>query len=178
MESKEFVILASKSSWLSSLLAAVECLPISFAIATADPDRRGFPLIYVNKQFERDSGYTREEIIGKNCNFLQGPGTNKKAIGRISEALIEHKPIMINILNYRKDGSTFRNHLTLKPLFDQNGKFQYEIGLQFDMSKTTSPMDQVQLNDRLLSILPDHIIVHDVNSPRHQREFSQPELVS
>jgi PAS domain S-box-containing protein len=180
MEKNDILQLTKKSTWLSSLIAAVECLPMGFSIATADPARHGFPLIYVNKKFEHDTGYSRDYIIGKNCKFLQGKETNKKTVRKIHEALRDFKPVTAILINYRADGSTYRNLITLKPLFDQDGNVRYIIALQVVMEKSEQSLDlsnRVDMMNRLMSRLPDNVVVQEESSNDKAEEIQEVELV-
>jgi PAS domain S-box-containing protein len=162
MKEMEILQLFDNCIWLCNLIAAVEYLPIGFSISTANPKCYGYPFIYVNKQFEYDSGYSRDRIIGKNGKLLQGPKTSATTIERIGESLSKSKPIRATLTNYCADGSTYRDHMALKPLFDQYGKVRYVIGLHFT-SKSSASAEITPLNthllDRLMSILPNNIIV-------------------
>jgi PAS domain S-box-containing protein len=90
----------------------------------------GNPLIYVNQAFLDETGYSSKEVIGKNCRFLQGPQTDPNAVEQIRKALREFKPIDIELLNYRKDGSTFLNRLKLSTVFSGDGKPLAYLGIQ------------------------------------------------
>jgi PAS domain S-box-containing protein len=79
------------------------------------PDR---PLIYANEGFERVTGYRVAEVLGRNCRFLQGPGTDPVAVAEIRDAVAEHRECVVEILNYRKDGTTFWNRLSITPVRD------------------------------------------------------------
>lgn len=106
----------------------------TFSIVIADARLPDLPLIYVNRQFETLTGYAAEEIIGRNCRFLQGPDTNRDAVAEISDAISRRKPLMTNLLNYRKDGSTFWNRFQISPIFDEQGSLEGFMGIQVDMT--------------------------------------------
>lgn len=145
----------SSESWLESFTIAVEQLPICITIANADSARRGFPLIYVNAQFEQMTGYRRYEILSKNCKFLQATGvTEPESVQRISYALKNAQPIKVSITNVRKDGTHFKNLLSLKPIFDNTGKFRYVVGTQFDVSQPDATPAKLQLIDEVMRMIP------------------------
>lgn len=151
-------------SWLANLLVAVETLPVCVSIATADPQRRGFPLIYVNSCFEATSGYTREEIVGQNCRFLQAGKAEAESVQRMSIALRDAKPVKVNITNYRKDGMPFRNLLSMKPIFDENGVYSYVVGIQFDVTAEDATPKRLKMADDLMKMLPDVIPIDSSSS--------------
>ena len=95
----------SSGQWLGNLFASVENLSFCVSLATARADRPGFPLVYVNKAFEDVTGYPREEIVGKNCAFLQCEWTEKDQIKLLTEALAKAQPCKVALTNRRKDGS-------------------------------------------------------------------------
>ena len=83
-----------------------------------DPRQPDNPIVFVNDAFGRLTGYTREETLGRNCRFLQGPGTNAEDIDRIRQAIADLVPIEVELLNYKKDGSIFWNRVLVSPVFD------------------------------------------------------------
>jgi PAS domain S-box-containing protein len=101
----------------------------SCGITIADAQAPDLPLIYVNEEFEKLTGYTQSECLGKNCRFLQGPRTEKAAVAKIRKALENHQPIVIELTNYRKDGTAFRNQLRLAPII-RDGKLTHFVGVQ------------------------------------------------
>lgn len=119
-------IVLSQNKWLRSLLASLENIPVCVSLASASRDIRGFPLIYVNKSFEKSTGYLRDEIIGKNCRFLQagmdGAHSEEESISKLTKALSMGKPVKVSITNFRKDGTPFNNLLAVKPIFDDRGE--------------------------------------------------------
>lgn len=100
------------------------------SVVISDPFRSDTPIIYVSDEFETQTGYPPEEVLGRNCRFLQGPGTDPRAVQAIRDALDGETEITIDILNYRKDGTEFWNRLRIRPLFDEKGNLQYFAGAQ------------------------------------------------
>jgi diguanylate cyclase (GGDEF)-like protein/PAS domain S-box-containing protein len=107
---------------------------ISTGVVITDPSQRDNPIIFVNPAFTQMTGYTEEEVIGKNCRFLQGPNTDDDTVAEIRQAIANRTPITCTLLNYRKDGSTFWNDLSITPVFDDQGKLRNFIGLQTDVT--------------------------------------------
>jgi PAS domain S-box-containing protein len=157
IDASELDRLYASGSWLTSLLAAVENLPICVSIATASKSRRGFPMIYVNACFERTTGYSRKEIVGRNCRFLQSEVSEPESLQRLTVALADAKPLKVSITNVRKDGIAFVNFLSLKPIFDDAGEYRYVIGMQFDVTQADATPAKLKLADELMKMLPDEI---------------------
>lgn len=95
------------------------------------PDR---PLIYVNEGFERVTGYPVAEVLGRNCRFLQGADTDPAAIAEIRAAVAAERECVVEILNYRRDGTPFWNRLSITPVRDERGEVTHFIGIQSDVS--------------------------------------------
>ncbi|MBN2905606.1 MAG: PAS domain-containing protein [Rhodobacteraceae bacterium] len=100
------------------------------SVVISDPSLPDNPMIYVSEEFERQTGYSLEEAVGRNCRFLQGPGTDPHAVEAIRHALRAQTPFTIDILNYRKDGTPFVNRLRIRPIFDDAGRLVYFAGAQ------------------------------------------------
>jgi PAS domain S-box-containing protein len=105
------------------------------SISVADCRRPEMPLVYVNSGFELFSGYSRDEAVGKNCRFLQGPRTSAASIEIMRNALRSGAPCLVELVNYRRDGRPFMNRLSLTPVADRRGKTAFFIGLQTDVSE-------------------------------------------
>ena len=97
-----------------------------------DPAQSDNPIVFANQAFQALSGYERHEIIGRNCRFLQGPKSAPGSIAKIRAAVAEGSSIDIDLLNYRKDGSTFWNALYLSPVRSDDGKIQFFFASQLD----------------------------------------------
>lgn len=92
------------------------------------------PVVFANNAFCRLSGYPRDEILGRNCRFLQGPESDPATVQRIREAVERVEPLEIDILNHRKDGETFWNRLLMAPVFDTEGVLAYFFASQVDVT--------------------------------------------
>jgi PAS domain S-box-containing protein len=99
-----------------------------------DPAKADNPIVFCNEAFQQLTGYSRHEIIGRNCRFLQGPDTDPEAIKRIREAIESGNSVAADILNYRKDGSTFWNALYLSPVHNAAGEIQFFFASQLDIT--------------------------------------------
>lgn len=113
-------------------------------VTLADPDLPDMPIVYANKAFETITGYTQQEVVGKNCRFLQGDDTDQEARAKIREALENCQPIEITLRNHKKDGELFYNHLALTPLFDQDGKLIYYLGVQYDVTRQVQAEEEIE----------------------------------
>ena len=103
-------------------------------ITISDPSLPDNPLIYVNEGFTRLTGYPVDEVIGRNCRFLQGHDTDPSTVGEIREAIRDDRACTVEILNYRKDGTPFWNRLSITPVRDASGKVINHIGIQSDVT--------------------------------------------
>ena len=113
------------------LLESIGVSPIATVISNPScPDN---PLQVVNPAFCALTGYAESEIVGRNCRFLAGAETDTRAIDIIRIGIGERRPVLVEILNYRKDGSAFRNGVMITPLFDDDGQLQYFLGSQVDL---------------------------------------------
>jgi PAS domain S-box-containing protein len=99
------------------------------AAVIADATQSDMPLIYITSAFERQTGYTAAETVGRNCRFLQGPETAPEDVAAIRQAIAEARSLTIDVLNYRKDGTPFWNRLRLRPVF-RDGALDTYVGVQ------------------------------------------------
>ena len=112
------------------------------AMIVTDPRQHDNPIVFANDAFLRLTGYTRLEVTGRNCRFLQGPDTDTAAVAKVRDAIRREENITIDLLNYRKDGSTFQNALYLSPVHDQAGKLLFFFASQLDVSDRYGLMRQ------------------------------------
>ncbi|CAH0497081.1 Blue-light-activated histidine kinase 1 [Novosphingobium sp. CECT 9465] len=104
------------------------------AICLCDPHQPDVPIVFANRAFRNLTGYEEHEIVGRNCRFLQGPDTDRAALDRVKDAIAREDVIVVELLNYRKDGTAFWNALHLGPVYDATGKLVYLFGSQWDVS--------------------------------------------
>ena len=112
--------------------AAMRATRMSMIIT--DPRLPDNPIVFANDAFLRLSGYGRAEVLGRNCRFLQGPLTDESAITKIREHISAQDDISIDILNYRKDGSSFWNALFISPVSNESGELLFYFASQLDVS--------------------------------------------
>lgn len=103
-------------------------------ITIADARLPARPLIYANDGFERLTGYPVGEVLGRNCRFLQGPDSDPTAVAEVRAAIAEQRECIVEILNYRRDGSSFWNRLSITPVRDESGVVTHYIGIQSDVT--------------------------------------------
>eukprot|EP00457_Paulinella_chromatophora_P001647 gb/GEZN01001649.1/.p1 GENE.gb/GEZN01001649.1/~~gb/GEZN01001649.1/.p1 ORF type:complete len:803 (-),score=126.58 gb/GEZN01001649.1/:191-2599(-) len=101
--------------WIEKLTGIVSNLP--FSVCVADMTQRLRPIVFVNPEFQRLTGYRTRDCVGRNCKFLQGDDTSEDAISKIRSALNDGRPLDIVITNYTKEGRRFLNFLALIPVF-------------------------------------------------------------
>lgn len=99
-----------------------------------DPRQPDNPIIFSNRAFSELTGYTQRELIGKNCRLLQGPESDQAVISQLRQAIAEERSLEVDILNYRKDGTTFWNALFMSPVRNSDGEVVYFFASQLDFT--------------------------------------------
>lgn len=120
------------------LATTLERIEKNFVIT--DPRLPDNPIIFASDSFLELTEYTREEILGRNCRFLQGPETDQSTVSKIRDAIREQREITVQLINYTKSGKKFWNLFHLQPMRDQKGELQYFIGVQLDGSDHVEPL--------------------------------------
>ena len=104
------------------------------AICLTDPTRDDNPIVFVNRAFLDLTGYPEEEVLDRNCRFLQGPDSDRSTIREMRRTIESEDVSVVEVLNYRKDGSRFWNALHIGPLYDDDGTLRYYFGSQWDVT--------------------------------------------
>ncbi len=119
--------------------AAVEMTRMPMLVT--DPNQDDDPIVFVNGAFLDLTGYKEEEILGRNCRFLQGPDTDRATVAEVRRALREQRAVAVDLLNYKADGEPFWNALFIGPIFDQDGKLLYFFASQMDITERRSMLE-------------------------------------
>ena len=134
-------------------------------MVVTDPHVEDNPIVYANRAFFAMSGYPADEVVGRNCRFLQGPGTDHAAVATIRRALANRVEVAVEILNYRKDGSAFWNALFISPVYDREGRLIYHFASQVDVTRrrlAEEALGQAQKMEALGQLTGG--IAHDFNN--------------
>ncbi|WP_020158844.1 PAS domain S-box protein [Methylobacter marinus] len=149
--------------WIMKALDSASC-----GITVADARQADTPLIYVNRAFEVMTGYSRDEILERNCRFLRGEDHDQSDLDILRQAMDEGRETTVVLRNYRKDGTFFWNELRLAPVFDDQGRLTHYIGIQTDVTAQKEAQAEVQRQARqfhkFLEAIPSGIVVLDAQS--------------
>ncbi len=119
--------------------AAVEMTRMPMVVT--DPRQPDNPIVFVNGAFLDLTQYKEEQVLGHNCRMLQGPDTDRRTVDEIRKAIDERRPVSVDILNYKADGTTFWNALFMGPVFDTEGQLLYFFASQMDITERRSSQD-------------------------------------
>ena len=122
----------------------------SNGIIITDAQQQDIPIIYCNDAFERITGYTKDEVLGRNCRFLQNDDRDQKEISIIKNAIIKGEACNVVLRNYKKDGDLFWNELTITPIHNEAKELTHFIGVQTDV---THKIKEEHLKDQIRKIL-------------------------
>ena len=143
-------------------LSALENLHCPVLITSASPnDTPDNPIVYANPAFEKLTGYSKNELLGRDSRFLQNNDQDQTALTEIKDALIKQVPIKTVLRNYRKNGTLFYNELFISPIHNNAGKVTHFVSYQ---NAIESP-DSIYLRDQAVRL-------HQDLSPREQQVFS------
>ncbi|MCW6508610.1 PAS domain-containing protein [Lichenifustis flavocetrariae] len=148
-------------------VAAVLATPMPMIIT--DPRQHDNPVVFANDAFCSFTGYSRAEILGRNCRLLQGAETDPETVARIRAALGEAREIEVDIRNYRKSGESFWNRLLVAPVYDADGALSYFVASQADVTAERERRDTSVRREAAPRAEP-------AASPHEQREDRENEL--
>lgn len=143
--------------------AAVETTRMPMIVT--DPKRPDNPIIFANNAFIDMTGYDRDDIVGHNCRFLQGPETDPLTVKQVREAIETRTEVAVELVNYKKDGSSFWNALFISPVYNEAGELIYFFASQLDVSRRRDAEDglrQAQKMEALGQLTGG--IAHDFNN--------------
>lgn len=121
-----------KNQQLRLYYKAIEATNTGMTIT--DPNKNDMPIVFCNRAFKELTGYREKEVIGRNCRFLQGDDRDQEGRDKIRIALEKGEECTTLLRNYRKDGSTFWNELKISPIKSRQGKVEYFVGIQNDVT--------------------------------------------
>ena len=137
---------------------AIEETTVGITIADATEPR--LPIVYANSGFEDLTGYSKEKVMGRNCRFLQGAGTNDRTTAEIRRAVEAGEPIQAELLNYRANGTPFWNELTISPIMGAGSReTTHFVGIQRDVTAQKRRERLIEVLDRVLR----HNLRNDMN---------------
>jgi PAS domain S-box-containing protein len=130
---------ADRGNALADIIAAS---PIAAVIS--DPRLQDNPIVDCNQAFIEFTGYSREEIIGRNYRFLAGSETEADLTSLLRQGIAARRPVMVELLNYKKDGRPFRNAVMVAPIFDAKGELEYFLGPQVVVMQDAKPRETLR----------------------------------
>ena len=128
---------------------AMDEAPVGITIT--DPDRDDNPMVYVNEEFQNLSGYGTEEVLGRNCRFLQGEDTDEETRRHLRERIDAERPVSVDIVNYRKNGRRFWQKLDVAPVRGEDGSIENFVGFQTEITDRKIRERRLQVLNRVLS---------------------------
>ena len=121
----------------------------SNGILVTDPTRPDNPITYANPVFERMTGYSAEDVVGRNCRFLQGEDNKQPAVRELHEAIQEGRYLTVVLRNYKKDGTPFWNELSVSPVYDEEGRLTRYVGVQNDVTQRIKVEEDLRRSEEI-----------------------------
>ncbi|HYH65717.1 MAG TPA: PAS domain-containing protein [Urbifossiella sp.] len=125
---------------------------VSQGILIADPKQPDTPIIYASPGFATLTGYPVEDVIGRNCRFLQGAGTDPAAVALLRDAVRDGRECTVELLNYRRDGTPFWNALYITPVRDDRGRLDYFVGVLADVTRRRRLEQALQQSQKMEAV--------------------------
>nr|AML77408.1 putative LOV domain-containing protein [Conocephalum conicum] len=141
-ESMDLLVESMRNTYSDSLREALKDYEFSFVIS--DPRLLDNPIVYASEGFFKMTGYSRDEVLGRNCRFLQGPDTDRRTVLELRDAIREERPAQVRILNYTKQGKPFWNLFHLAPVFSKaDGTVIHFVGVQTPISSQLATIENI-----------------------------------
>lgn len=134
---------------------ALDALPWGALVVDALADDQ--PIVLCNRGFERLTGYPRDEILGRNCRFLQQDDREQQGVAVLREAVAQGRAAQVVLRNYRRDGSLFMNEVTIDPVHDATGRVTHFVGVQQDVTEQLAMHSRLKEADLRFGAVADHI---------------------
>jgi PAS domain S-box-containing protein len=144
----------SSDGQVEALVASIQLTAIATVIT--DPRQPDNPIIAVNSAFEQLSGHKACDVVGRNCRLLRGPETEPAASAKLRQAVLDGHAVMVELLNYRRDGSSFQNAVMIAPIYGEDGAPLLYIGSQMEVPlRDEGGAERLrQARDRLARLTP------------------------
>lgn len=130
-------------------------------IVITDPRRPDNPVVFVNSAFERISGYSREDLIGRNCRFLQGDDRDQKGLAPLQDAMTYGQPVRTELVNYRKTGDSYWVSLSITPIRDAAGNITNFVGVAEDISERKQNESAQRLAAKVFESFNEAVFITD-----------------
>ena len=139
---------------------------VTSGISVANATLPDMPLVYVNPAFEVMTGYSLEEVRGHNCRFLQQGETDQPGLTLLREAIQAEREVVAILKNYRKDGTSFWNELSLSPIRNRDGVLTHVVGIQMDVTARVEFEAALRESEKLAAVgRLAASIAHEINNP-------------
>ncbi|TAY71665.1 PAS domain-containing protein [Rhizobium leguminosarum] len=136
-------------------LAAIAFERTRMPMVVTDARKPDLPIVLANKAFLELTGYEAQEVLGRNCRFLEGPATSPIAVAEIRSAIAGEREVSVEVLNYKKSGEQFWNRLHLSPIHGDDGRILYFFGSQIDMTEYRR-IEALEASEHRLLMEVDH----------------------
>ncbi|MEY7850575.1 bacterio-opsin activator domain-containing protein [Natrarchaeobius sp. A-rgal3] len=143
---------------------AINETPVGVVIS--DPAREDNPLVYANEAYQEITGYDLDDVIGRNCRFLQGEDTDEEAVDELRTGIDQRRPVTVELKNYRKDGTEFWNEVTVAPVRNDRGELTHFVGFQNDVTARKQAELELERRTEELEYVLDRVegLVQDVTA--------------